>query len=105
MNWLNWIKQKMSLRKRKDAGAPGSSTSKEKLLSALAMTQEVELSCDEVLELLDQYTELAVSGQDVAKVMPLVHHHMQMCADCHEEFEALLRILTAINNGSVPLSA
>jgi hypothetical protein len=91
MNWIEWIKQKVW--RRRGSGASGSASAKAGLLAALAVTQDVELSCDEVLDLLDQYAELAVSGEDVAKVMPLVHHHMQMCGDCREEFEALLRIL------------
>jgi hypothetical protein len=91
MNWIEWIKQKVW--RRRENGASGSASAKAGLLAALAVTQDVELSCDEVLDLLDQYAELAVSGEDVAKVMPLVHHHMQMCGDCREEFEALLRIL------------
>jgi hypothetical protein len=93
MNWLDWIKQRLFLRKRRYPDAPGSLTPEAKLLSALAMTQDVELSCDEVLELLDQYAEIAASGQDIEKIMPMVSHHMQMCPDCREEFEALLRVL------------
>jgi hypothetical protein len=91
MNWIEWIKQKVW--RRRGSSASRSASAKAGLLAALAVTQDVELSCDEVLDLLDQYAELAVSGEDVEKVMPLVHHHMQMCGDCREEFEALLRIL------------
>ena len=65
------------------------------VLRMLAKTEEVELSCDEVFALLDQYTEMVQRGEDVAHLMPLVARHMQMCPDCLEEFEALQRILAA----------
>jgi hypothetical protein len=57
------------------------------------MTHDVEYSCDEVLHLLDQFVEAFLRGEDVAKLMPLVKRHLEMCADCREEFEALVRVL------------
>ncbi len=67
----------------------------EKMLYMIQNTREVELSCDEVHELLDQYSEMAVRGEDVASLLPLVHYHLEMCPDCREEYEALSRILNA----------
>ena len=63
------------------------------LLSSIERTQEVEYSCDEVYQLLDQYTEAVQRGEDVAQLMPLVKHHLDLCPDCREDFEALLSIL------------
>ena len=64
-----------------------------KLIHAIEQTQDVEYSCEEVYHLLDQYTEAVQRGEDAAQVMPLVKHHLDMCPDCREEFEALLRVL------------
>ena len=64
-----------------------------KMMQQLEDTQDVELSCDEVLTLLDQFAEAYLRGEDVARVLPLVQHHLDMCGDCREEFEGLLRIL------------
>jgi hypothetical protein len=64
-----------------------------KMADMLAHTQEVELACDEVLALMDQFAETVMRGEDAAQLMPLVQHHLEMCGDCHEDFEALLRIL------------
>ena len=66
-----------------------------KVVDQVAHTQDVEYSCDEVLVLLDQFAEARLRGEDAAKLMPLVQHHLEMCGDCKEEFEALLRILQA----------
>lgn len=65
----------------------------QKMAAMLAHTREVEFSCDEVLALLDQFAEMVLRGEDAAQLMPLVQHHLEMCGDCREEFEALLRIL------------
>ncbi len=65
------------------------------LARQLQQTQEIEYACEEVLRLLDQFAEAVVRGEDAARLMPLVQHHLELCSDCREEFEALLRILRA----------
>ena len=67
----------------------------QKLIQMVESTQEVEFSCEDVYNILDQYTELVHRGDDSAELMPLVEHHIEICPDCREEFEALLRILEA----------
>ena len=66
-----------------------------KILEQLEHTQDIELTCDEVLALMDQFAEASLRGEDVARFMPHVQHHLEMCPDCREEYEALLRILKA----------
>ncbi len=61
----------------------------------IGATQEVEYSCDQVYQLLDQFAEAVLRGEDVSKLMPLVQQHLEMCPDCQAEFEALLRTLKA----------
>jgi len=67
----------------------------QKLIQMIEKTQEIEFSCDDVYQILDQYTELVYQGEDAQELMPLVEHHIEICPDCREEFEALLRILQA----------
>jgi hypothetical protein len=62
-----------------------------KLLQIIGYTQDTEISCDEVEQILDQFTELVQRGEDIREVMPLVKHHIDMCPECREEYEALLR--------------
>ena len=66
-----------------------------KWIAMVEKTQDVEFSCEDVYRLLDQYTETVNRGEDAQKLMPLVEHHIEICPDCREEFEALLRILQA----------
>lgn len=63
------------------------------LLHMLDITHDDELSCGEVHELLDQYVELKLRGEDVDALMPLMKHHLEMCRECFEEYEALLAAL------------
>ncbi len=59
-------------------------------------TLEEEYSCDEVLALLDQFAEACIHCEDVSRLMPLIQHHLDLCADCRDEAEALLRILQGL---------
>lgn len=69
-----------------------------RLLHMVENTDEVEMGCDEVFELLDQYVELEARGENVADLLPLVKGHLDRCRDCHEEFEALARVFEATSN-------
>jgi hypothetical protein len=73
--------------------AANQSEKMQKMMAMLSGTREVELTCDQVFALLDQFTELAEQGEDVAQLMPLVQHHLDMCADCREEYKVLASIL------------
>ena len=64
-----------------------------KLARQLEQTQETEYSCEDVYRLLDRFAESVQRGEDAAQLMPLVQHHLDLCPDCREEFEALMRVL------------
>lgn len=63
------------------------------LIKRLGNTQDEELSCDEVFALVDEYAEASQRGEDVASLKPLIRHHLDMCKECDEEYQALLRVL------------
>jgi len=65
------------------------------ILEILTKTHEEELDCGEAYELLDQFVEAKVRGEDLSEVMPMVLRHLDLCRDCFEEYEALLRIIEA----------
>jgi hypothetical protein len=71
----------------------GQKISLEKLLRIIDYTQDIEVSCDDVEQILDQFAELAQRGEDVKQMMPLIQNHVDMCPECREEFEALMRVL------------
>lgn len=65
------------------------------MLRTVAVTRDQEIGCDEAYAFLDSYADRVSRGEDAAALMPLVHHHLEMCPDCREEFDALLRALKA----------
>lgn len=65
----------------------------QKVLTMLSNTQDVEMTCDEVFAVLDQFAELAARGEDVAQLMPLIQQHLDMCEDCREEYKVLKSIV------------
>ena len=54
-----------------------------------------EISCEECFRHVGRFAELTLSGPDASTTMPPVHEHLKLCADCREEFEALLSALNA----------
>jgi len=74
--------------KKPDAGM-------QKLMQMVSMTEEQELTCDEVFALVDQFAELVQQGQDASGLMPMVQKHLDLCPDCREEYESLLAMIKA----------
>jgi hypothetical protein len=64
-----------------------------KLVRVVAETREIEIGCDECFEQLDSLAEAELSGVEARSVMPLVSDHLNKCADCRSQFEALLTAL------------
>ena len=83
---FNWLKRRFDKRWRPDPGM-------EKMIRSLAATQEREISCDEVYAVLDEFVEAVMRGENVLVFMPLVRQHLDVCPDCREEYESLLRML------------
>ncbi len=93
-HWLDTIKGWLWPRQRARL-APLPLGALPKIARQIEMTDEVEYTCDDVHRLLDQFAEAVLHGKDAARLMPLVQRHLDMCPDCREEFEALMRILRA----------
>lgn len=62
------------------------------LMHRLEKTVENAYCCEEVFALLDEYVEL-VDEEEAKRLMPLVKNHLDMCQDCHDEYEILLQVL------------
>jgi hypothetical protein len=69
-----------------------------RIMHRLVVTDDEELSCDEVFALVDEYAEASQRGEDVAILKPLIRHHLEMCRECDEEYQALLRVLEGCNS-------
>jgi len=96
---LNQLLQRLFGARRKDSLSmknemlADKSEKMQKVMAMLANTKEVELTCDEVFAVLDQFTEMAARGEDVSQLMPLIQQHLDMCEDCREEYKVLEKIV------------
>jgi hypothetical protein len=64
-----------------------------RVLFLILETEAVEMSCDECYEHLDRFAEIVADGEDAGEVMPLVQRHLERCASCREEVQALAAAL------------
>ena len=83
---FDWFKRRFKKWYRPDAMTM-------RMLHSLAKTEEQEISCDDVFAVLDQFVEAVRRGENPLLLMPLVRQHLEMCPDCREEYETLLRML------------
>jgi len=66
-------------------------------LRILEQVRMENVTCREVFAQLDEYVEKEVGGKDVASLMPLLKEHLDLCSNCCDEYEALLRIIEKSN--------
>lgn len=68
-------------------------------LRTLEVVRVEDMSCSQAFARLDEYVEKELHGQAAARLMPLLREHLDLCHDCSEEYEALLRVLQETANG------
>ena len=60
------------------------------LLNGLLGPGEPEVTCEQCFELLDEYVELELRGEDAEQQLPGMRAHLAGCPACHEDHESLL---------------
>ena len=58
-------------------------------LQAVATTEDEELDCDSLFEIIDKVVEMAASGQDVRSLLPGIALHLDHCPDCRDQYDTL----------------
>jgi len=87
MKLKDWLKQ---LGRGKSAEHELSDAS---VLDLIRYLENSELDCEGAFNMLDRYAEMDVRKEDAARLMPLVHSHLELCPECCDEYEALLDVL------------
>ena len=59
------------------------------LLTRLLGPSRPEVTCEECFELLDEYVELELAGEDADRCLPGLREHLQGCPACDEDHESL----------------
>jgi hypothetical protein len=63
------------------------------LMRLLANTRENELNCNECLDKMPGFAERRLAGGTAPDELEAVKHHLSLCTECSEEFNALLTAL------------
>lgn len=63
------------------------------IVQMLGLTRDREFDCGECLQHVSEFAECQLADKPVDDVMESVQHHLALCPECREEFEALLAIL------------
>jgi hypothetical protein len=64
------------------------------LITRLLGPEGPEVTCEQCFELLDQYVDLEVAGQDADAELPGMRAHLEGCPACHEDHESLRDFVT-----------
>ena len=67
-----------------------------KLVQSIISTRPEEIGCDMCIDQLAKFVEQELDGQDVAKIMPMIKHHLDSCLGCGEEYTALVDSLNSV---------
>ena len=52
-----------------------------------------EVSCEECFELLDEYVDVELAGEDADTRLTGMREHLQGCPACHEDHESLRELV------------
>jgi hypothetical protein len=68
---------------------------KRNLIARLLGPADPEVSCERCFELLDQYVELELAGEDADARLPGMRPHLEGCPACHADHESLRELVAA----------
>jgi hypothetical protein len=67
------------------------------LIRQVRLTEEDEIDCERCLALVAEFAERVLAGRSIPAGQEAVAQHLSICAECCEEYEALLRALKAMD--------
>ena len=62
---------------------------RQNILTRLLGPSRPEVSCEQCFELLDEYVDLELAGEDADHQLPGLNEHLQGCPACREDHESL----------------
>lgn len=68
------------------------------LLRLVGLTKINEINCDDCLAAVAEFAELQLVGKSLPEGLHAVEHHLSVCDECREEYEALLRTLEKVDD-------
>lgn len=65
----------------------------DRLMRLIVLTRDYEINCEQCLALVAEFAEQQLAGKSIPIGLQTVEHHLSVCAECREEYEALRRAL------------
>lgn len=65
----------------------------DEMLRLVGLTRDDEINCEQCLALVAEFAEQQLAGKSVPEGLKAVDHHLVLCAECREEYEALRKAL------------
>ena len=67
-----------------------------RLMRLVGLTRNGEINCEQCLSRVAEFVERELAGRSIPQGLQTVEHHLAICAECREEYEALKRALQAM---------
>jgi uncharacterized protein with PIN domain len=68
------------------------------LMRLVGLTKDDELSCEQCCEnAVAEFVERELAGKSIPESLRAVEHHLSVCAECREEYEALREALKTMD--------
>ena len=68
------------------------------LLQLIGRTKDTEINCERCLTVVSEFAEAKLAGRSISESLLLVEHHLSICDECKQEYEALLRTLDQLEH-------
>ena len=65
----------------------------DELMRLLSLTRENEINCEECLSLVAEFADRQLAEKSISEGLKAVEHHLSICAECREEYQALQKAL------------
>ena len=63
------------------------------LMRLVGLTEDGEINCEQCLAVVAEFAEQQLAGKTISEGLKTVEHHLSICDECREEYEALQRTL------------
>lgn len=74
----------------------------ERLIFRILATEDEEIDCGQVFELIARYVDLEVSGAEIKRLFPQVYQHLVQCGACSELHDTLYEIAQLEQQNALP---
>ena len=63
------------------------------LMRLVGLTADSEINCQQCLNMVAEFAERQLAGKSISALLQAVEHHLSICEECREEYEALRQTL------------